>query len=98
MNVLPDISSMDILTQQFSYERYLRSGNDNKAEIQRMKVFLRKAMENELTDRQRQCLCEYYLNEKSMKQIAAELNIHPSAVSRHIKRGINNMKKRLVYF
>lgn len=96
--MLPNVSSIDVLTQQFSYERYLRSSNDNKSEIQRMKVFVRKAMENEVTDRQKQCLCEYYLKGKSMKQIAQELNIHPSAVSRHIKRGINNMKKRLIYF
>lgn len=96
--MLPNVSSFDILTQKLSYERYLRSGNNNKNEIQRMKTFVCKAMENEVTHRQKQCLCEYYLNGKSMKQIAVELNIHPSAVSRHIKRGINNIRKRLIYF
>lgn len=63
--------------------------NDN--DIEKMKKTLRLAI-NKLTDRQKFCICEYYLNGKKMKEIALELGIHPSTVTRHIKYAKRNLK------
>lgn len=66
---------------------------NNSDEIVRMKKILKKAILNELTDRQRICLSRYYFEGKSMKEIASELKICPSTVTRHIKSAEKNLKR-----
>lgn len=63
----------------------------NDRDIAKMKEILRKALANELTDKQRYCINEYYYNGRSMKSIASQLKVNPSTVTRHIQ----NAKKRL---
>ena len=72
------------------YDFDYSENNDN--DIARMKKILKRAI-GELTDRQRYCICEYYLNGKKMKDIALELNLSPSTVTRHIKFAKRNLKK-----
>lgn len=43
------------------------------------------AVEHELTSRQRACFERYYLQHKTMPQIAKELGVSPSTVSRHLR-------------
>ncbi|MBR3971877.1 MAG: sigma-70 region 4 domain-containing protein, partial [Ruminococcus sp.] len=61
----------------------------NKA---RMKKILFKALAEELTEKERFCLTEHYLNNKKMKDIARTLSLHPSTVTRHIQRAMNKLK------
>ena len=65
----------------------------NAADIHIMKKMLAKAMEAALTDRQRECLCKYYYENKNMETIAQEIGISSSTVSRHIKYAVKNLKK-----
>lgn len=58
---------------------------------------LRRAMLEELTDRQRQIMMMYHADELNMRQIADVLSIHPSTVSRTLKRAENNLRRCLRY-
>ncbi len=81
----------------YSFRQY-NKGYDNSSEILRMKNFLKKAMQSDLSPKQKICIKRYFVDNMKMKDIAAELNISSSAVSRHVKRGIENLKKRSVYY
>jgi len=65
----------------------------NSADIHIMKKMLAKAMDTALTDRQKECLCKYYYENKNQEQIGREIGISASTVSRHIKYAVKNLKK-----
>ena len=82
----------------YSYKKYHKDTNGNVSDIEKMKIFLNKAITTELTPRQKLCVTSYFLENKKMKDIALDLHISKSAVSRHIKRGITVLQKRSIYF
>ena len=51
----------------------------------------------ELTKRQRQLIGMYYIEQMPMQDIADELGLHISSVSRTIKRGRERLKSALSY-
>ena len=61
-------------------------GSTNKNSRDKMKKILSMAVLNELTERQRICIVDYYLNGKKEKEIAKELGVNSSTVSRHIMK------------
>lgn len=58
---------------------------------------LRRAINSELTKRQRQLIGMYYIEQMPMQDIADELGLHISSVSRTIKRGRGRLKSALSY-
>lgn len=76
---------------------YLMEGmgsyGDNTRKRERMKRMLSKAMLIELTARQNECLSKYYFENKSMAEIADELGINKSTVSRHIRAARRKLTK-----
>ena len=74
------------------------SGGDNRPEIERMKRILLRAMRHELTERQRDCLTKYYLEGMKMKDIACELDLSKSTVSRHIKTAKLKLRQVASYY
>ena len=58
---------------------------------------VRSAIHSELTVRQRQLVYMYYIEQMRMQDIADELGLHISSVSRTIKRGREKLKKSLRY-
>lgn len=58
---------------------------------------LRRAINSELTKRQRQLIGMYYIEQMPMHDIADELGLHISSVSRTIKRGRERLKSALSY-
>ena len=58
---------------------------------------VRRAIDNDLTKRQKQMVYMYYLEQMRMQDIADELGLHISSVSRTIKRGRNRLKNCLRY-
>ena len=80
----------------YSFRNY-KGVSSNAKDREKMKSFLYKAINCELTERQKMCVASYFLERKKMKEIASELNISPSAVSRHIQRAISTLKKRSIY-
>jgi len=58
---------------------------------------IQRVMQEELTDIQRQTLSDYYLQEKTIPQIAAERGVCKSTVSRTLKRAEQKLKRYLRY-
>lgn len=75
--------------------RYIRLVEDSAENG--MAGAVRRAIETELTKRQRQLVYMYYLEQMCMQEIADELGLHISSVSRTIKRGREKLKKSLRY-
>lgn len=89
---------LETLSQQMAYSKFCMRNTDNKPQIEKMKKHIQTAVGIELTERQRYCITEYYINSRKMVDISRDLNITPSVVSRHIARGIAKLKKTLPYF
>lgn len=83
----------DLNADKVAFERSVMYGNDNSGKRQKVMKILLNAMENDLTDRQRHCLLEYYFNGKKMKTIASELGVTPPVVTRHIQMGASKLYK-----
>lgn len=69
--------------------------NDNQ--IRRLKKNMAIAIEQDLTNRQRQMLLMYYFDGKSMGEIGHELSVDKSTVSRTIGRAVRRLYRALKY-
>ncbi len=94
-NVMP---AEDFLYDRVSYLAYTSAGGTNKDERRKMKTILKKALLTELTELQRFCLVEHCINQRKMKDIARELSLHPSTVSRHIRRAKEKLRHIAGYY
>ncbi len=76
---------------------YHQHGADNSQTLQRLLTYLPQAVEQELTARQRQIVEMYFYNEMSVCQIAQELSLNPSSVSRTLHRATDRLMRVLRY-
>ncbi len=88
----------DELYEQISYLAYTSAGSTKGSDKTRMKQMLKKAIVEELSQMQKLCLVEYYISGKKMKDIAAEQNLNPSTVTRHIKRATEKLRHIASYY
>jgi RNA polymerase sigma factor (sigma-70 family) len=80
------------------YSDYLKTlGGDNGMSRNRLINNLRRAINEELTPRQRQMLFLYFTENIKMADIAEALAVNVSTVSRTIRRGKLRLKKCLRY-
>lgn len=84
-------------TDSVAYKSYLANSKKTPESL-KMKKIMKKAIKYELTPKQRYCLCEHYLNGKSMKSIACELNLNPSTVTRHIQNALSRLQRVARYY
>lgn len=75
--------------------RYIKLVEDS--EDNGMAGAVRRAIESDLTPRQKQLVYMYYLEQMRMQDIADELGLHITSVSRTIKRGRERLKRSLRY-
>lgn len=61
-----------------------QSRSTNRESIDRMRSILTHAINGELTELQRYCLTERYINGRKQKDIADDLGVNASTVCRHI--------------
>lgn len=87
----------EILTQEALCSFYTQYENKTDAK-KRMKELLRKAVQQELTDPQRECIRLYYFEEKSVNEIAKIRGIRPTTVYKHLKKGRNALRRCTIYF
>ncbi len=73
------------------------NAEDNALQLERMKRNLRVAREKELTPRQQYMLELYYDQEMSVTEIAQELCVNVSTVSRTLQRARNRLRRYLQY-
>ncbi len=88
----------DLNSDKISFEKSLMNGDDNSEKRQKVLKILMDVIDNDLTDRQRHCLLEYYFKGKKMKTIARELGITPPVVTRHIQMGASKLYKTVKYY
>lgn len=88
----------DTVYDKLSYLSYTRSGSTSSAEKTKMKRFLHKAIDAELSYMQRYCLLEHYINGRKMKDIAKTLSLNPSTVTRHIKKAKEKLQHIASYY
>ena len=70
---------------------------DNSKEISRLKRNLIRALQEDVTPRQRQTLLLYYSDGLNMREIGERLGVDKSTVSRTIKRGEHRLRRCLRY-
>ncbi|MCL2088388.1 MAG: sigma-70 family RNA polymerase sigma factor [Oscillospiraceae bacterium] len=74
-----------------------QAGVSNSTKIEHARQVIRQAIKADLSPRQKQIVCLYYSDGLNTVQIARELGLNKSTVSRTLKRGINNLQKHLKY-
>lgn len=74
-----------------------QNAGDNSERLERLRRNLRQARERELTPRQRQMLELYYDQGMTIPQIAGELGLNRSTVSRTLRRARNRLYRFLRY-
>ena len=80
------------------YHYYLsRLGDDNSDSRRRLLRILRRAIREEITDKEWQAMEMYYVRQIKMTDIAEKLGVNVSTVSRNIKRGKEKLKRCLRY-
>ena len=79
------------------YLRQLSEENTNASEMEQLRRNLLRCINEELTDRQREFLHMYYVQQISQPQIARNLGLDPSTVSKTMKRGEQRLLRCLRY-
>ena len=74
-----------------------QNAEDNSERLERLRRNLRQARERELTPRQRQVLSLYYDQGMRIPQIAEELGLNRSTVSRTLRRARDRLYRCLRY-
>ncbi len=85
-------------TNKILFMKHIANGSTNEKSRNKMKKILSEAITRELTDLQKYCIVEHYLNEKTGKEIAKELGVNASTVSRHINAARKKLKNIASYY
>ena len=75
----------------------LSRDSDDDLEYRRMVRVIQRAVDGELTDRQRECVRLYYYEGRKMAEVAVILGIQTPAVSRHLKKARSRLENVLCY-
>ena len=73
------------------------NAEDNSEQLSRLKRNLRQARELELKPRQRQVLAMHFDQDLSVTQIARELHVNPSTITRTLQRAKGRLRRCLRY-
>ena len=83
---------------RFEYMAQKSDANaENGSRRARLLRLTRLLIDTELTERQRSCIVEHLINGKKQKEIAKEMNINESTVSRHIAAGKKKLQRAAGY-
>ena len=70
---------------------------DNSEQMGRLRRNVMRALQEDVTPRQRECMLLYYEKGLNMRQIAELTGVDKSTVSRNIKRGESRLRRCLRY-
>ncbi len=93
--------SMDSFTESMASINYYKNSLNEDCEDtnhKKMVSLLKNIVAGELTEKQRRCILLYYGEMMKMKDIANEMGIGISSVSRHIKRARQRIEKTMNYY
>ncbi len=80
-----------------AYMNQLSEQNTNAGSVEQLKHNLIRCMKEDITPRQRTMLTLYYVHQLSQTEIARQLGVTPSTVSRTILRGERQLQRCLRY-
>lgn len=86
------------LDKDVSYLDYITEGAQKGEKRKRMEQLLKKAVQYELTDRQKDCITYYYYRGMRVDEISKLMGIRPTTVYKHLKAARKALKKCAVYF
>ncbi len=92
--------SLDLFQERLPAASLFISSDQEEEERENRKRLIRtlqKAMEGELTQRQKDCLRFYYFEGFSQEEIAQEMGITAATVSRHLKKARNRLGRVIGY-
>ncbi|HCA04304.1 MAG TPA: hypothetical protein DEO32_00245 [Ruminococcaceae bacterium] len=93
------IQLSEIFAAKQSFADYLhRDGQNNRAELDSMYSFLLKAMQNELTERQLDCLTMNIIEGRHQREIAETLGLNASTVNRHVMAAKRKLIRACKYY
>ena len=92
------LSFDDQLDRESSYQDYITGEMLNSERRSRMEKLLKKAIQHELTERQKDCITYYYYRGMKVADISELMSIRPTTVYKHLKAGRKALKKCAVYF
>ena len=75
-----------------------RNDEDNSKEYQKMLLSMKRILEGELTNRQHVCIEKYYFEHKTQAQIAVELGVRISTISKHLKKARERIGRVMQYY
>ena len=86
-------------TDELMELRHWRSaeGDEPSEKLARLVAHLPRAIEEELTARQRQIVHLHFYDGLSVTQIAQKLGVHPSTVTRSLQRSARKLQHLLLY-
>ena len=94
MIVIKAPSTDEWLMDLFAYQRYCHGEESSNAWLMRA---LRIALNEELSEEQRECVIEYYGNNRKMREIAELRRCDVSTVSRNLSRARSRLFRVLKY-
>ena len=79
------------------YENRVQSphGPDNRRQLAVAKQAMLQILREQLSPRQKQMILLYFFEKRNIPQIAADLGINKSTVSRTLARALHNLRKKL---
>ena len=92
-----ELSLSEMGEYKISYGIFRSSGASNTQAIEKMRKLAHSVMDTELTALQRYCVTEYVMNGTKQKDIAWELGLSRSTVSRHITAGMKKLRNAAKY-
>lgn len=84
------MAASNLQLQHAAFELWLNAeGEDNRADLDRMKKVLPAVLAECVTETQRQYILLYFVDRMTMKQIGERYGVNPATVSRTIHRGLD---------
>ncbi len=84
--------SLELFGDRLKQYDFVSSGSNNEKYIEFLKKSLKKAIDRDLTERQREIIIGIYFEGKTQAELARIYEINKSTVSRHLKRSIEKLK------
>ncbi|MBQ9461482.1 MAG: hypothetical protein IJU51_06165 [Clostridia bacterium] len=91
------LSLTDRLCEYSSFLKYNTVETGKTEKRKRMEKIISTAIENELTDRQKDCLRYYYYDGMRVDDIAGIMGLRPTTVYKHIRLAKKALKKCAAY-
>lgn len=89
---------LQIISDKIMYEKFCESNGDNSRKREKMIRFIIFSINTVLTSKQKYCIEQCYFYKRTQAEIARELGVNVSVVSRHLSRARKKIKKNLPYY